>query len=249
MIIYIFLISICIGSFINVLIYRLPNKEDFFISRSYCPSCKHLLNGEDLIPILSYILLKGKCRYCGNKISIQYLFIELLSGCLGILCYYRYGFNMNWILHFLVVELCIVISFIDIKTMIIPDELNIFIFILGLIRVFYYDLSLIEYILYSIGIPIIFMILNKFYIDCIGGGDIKFMFSIGFLLGKRIYISFFIGVFSAFIYALYLLIIKKYHRKSRFAFGPFLSLGNIVAILYGNKLLRVYSSLFLKNFA
>lgn len=245
MIIYIFLISICIGSFINVLIYRLPNKEDFFISRSYCPSCKHLLNGEDLIPILSYILLKGKCRYCGNKISIQYLFIELLSGCLGILCYYRYGFNMNWILHFLVVELCIVISFIDIKTMIIPDELNIFIFILGLIRVFYYDLSLIEYILYSIGIPIIFMILNKFYIDCIGGGDIKFMFSIGFLLGKRIYISFFIGVFSAFIYALYLLIIKKYHRKSRFAFGPFLSLGNIVAILYGNKLLRVYSSLFL----
>ena len=245
MIIFIFLISICIGSFINVLIYRLPKKEDFFISRSYCPSCKHILNGKDLIPILSYIQLKGKCRYCGNKIPKQYLIIELISGILGIFCYYRYGFNMNWILHFLVVELCISISSIDIKYMIIPDELNIVIFILGFIRILYYELNLFEHILYSIGIPIIFMILNKFYIDCIGGGDIKFMFSIGFLLGKRIYISFLLGVFSASIYALYLLLIKKYHRKSRFAFGPFLSLGNIVAILYGNKLLRVYSSIFL----
>jgi leader peptidase (prepilin peptidase)/N-methyltransferase len=241
----IFLIGTFFGSFFTLAIYRIPKKEDILIKHSYCPNCNHKLGFFDLFPILSYIFLLGKCRYCGNKISIQYLFIELLSGCLGILCYYRYGFNMNWILHFLVIELCITISFIDIKTMIIPDELNIIIFILGLIRIFYYDLNLFEYILYSIGVPIIFMILNKFYIDCIGGGDIKFMFSIAFLLGKRIYISFFLGVFSASIYALYLLIIKKYHRKSRFAFGPFLSLGNIVAILYGNKLLRVYSSLIL----
>ena len=245
MIIYIFLISICIGSFINVLIYRLPNKEDFFISRSYCQSCKHILNGKDLIPIFSYIQLKGKCRYCNSKISKQYIFIEIISGLLGVLCYIRYGFNMNWIFHFLVIEICIAISLIDIKTMIIPDELNICIFILGCIRIFYYDLNLFEYILYSIWVPILFIILNKFYIDCIGGGDIKFMFSIGFLLGKRIYISFFIGVFSASIYALYLLMIKKYHRKSRFAFGPFLSLGNIIVILYGTKLLRIYSSFIL----
>ncbi len=243
--VFIFLISICIGSFINVLIYRMPKKEDFFISRSYCPHCKHVLNGMDLIPIVSYILLKGKCRYCNSPISIQYLLIEIVSGILGFFCYYRYGFNMNWVIHFLVIELCIAISMIDIKTMIIPDELNVFIFILGLIRIFYYDLNLYEYILYSVCVPLIFMIMNKFYIECIGGGDIKFIFSIGLLLGKRIFVSFYIGVFLGSIYAVYLLLIKKYHRKSKFAFGPFLCIGSVIALMDGFKILRIYSTYFL----
>ena len=231
MIIYVFLISICIGSFVNVLIYRIPKKENFVISRSYCPNCKHELNAMDLIPLVSCLLLKGKCRYCNATISIQYFIIELLSGILGVFCYIRYGLNMNWIFNFIVIELCIVISMIDMKLMIIPDELNVLIFIVGLLRIFYYNLNLFEYILYSIGVPLIFMILNKFYIECIGGGDIKFMFSIGFLLGKKIYTSFFIGVFSAAIYSLYLLIINKCNRKTRFAFGPFLSLGCISMII------------------
>ena len=239
--IYIFIISICIGSFMNVLIYRIPKKEEFFISKSYCPHCKHILSGKDLIPIFSYLSLKGKCRYCKSIISIQYPLIECISGFVGVYCYSRYGFNMNWMIHFIVIELCLVISIIDIKTMIIPDELNFVIFILSLIRIFMYDLNLFDSLIHALVVPIIFIVLNKFYIECIGGGDIKFIFSIGLLLANRVYIAFYISVFTAAIYAIYLLFIKKYHRKSKFPFGPFLAFGSVNALLFGKDILRIYN--------
>ena len=128
---FIFIFSVCIGSFLNVLIYRIPIGEEFVVKRSYCPSCRHELEFYDLVPIFSYLGLKGKCRYCQSKISMMYPFIELLTGLVGVCCYERFGFSTTMCLHFFVLALLIVISVIDIKTMEIPDGCN---FVLGNIK-------------------------------------------------------------------------------------------------------------------
>lgn len=129
------LFGMCVGSFMNVLIYRIPKGEDFVRSHSHCMSCGHRLAWYDMFPVFSYIFLRGKCRYCGAKLSIQYPLIEAANGVLWGLCFYRYGFSMMGIVTAGLLSALVVIAVIDERTMEIPFGLNVFIFILAVIKV------------------------------------------------------------------------------------------------------------------
>ena len=114
---FIFLIGICIGSFINVCIYRIPNNISVAKGRSFCPTCSHQLHALDLVPLFSYLLLGKKCRYCHTSISPRYFGVELLTGILFILVFYKYQFTLLTLLHFIFISLLIVIAYIDYDTM------------------------------------------------------------------------------------------------------------------------------------
>lgn len=242
--IYFFIVFACIGSFVNVLIYRLPKSEDIVFKRSYCPHCQHVLGVNDLIPVVSYIALRGECRYCGKKISLMYPVIELLSGCIGIICIYRYGFNIEMILNFFVIEILICLSIIDFRYEIIPDECNFIIFILAFVKIFYYDLNLYAHIVSAFSVSSFLYFMNVWINNSFGGGDIKLMFSIGLYLGLKLnLLSFVLAVLIAGSYATYLLIFKKVNRKSILAFGPFLSIGIIMSLTYGNNIVEWYKTM------
>lgn len=129
------LFGMCVGSFMNVLIYRIPKGEDFVRSHSHCMSCGHRLAWYDMFPVFSFIFLRGKCRYCQAKLSIQYPIIEAVNGALWGLCYYRYDLTVMGIVTAGLLSALVVIAVIDERTMEIPFGLNVFIFILAVIKV------------------------------------------------------------------------------------------------------------------
>ena len=121
-----FIMGITFGSFFNVCIFRIPEKKSIANPPSHCYNCNTRLKPLDLVPILSWTLLRGKCRYCGQKISSRYALVELLTGILFVLVYSVYGYNVITLYYLLLVSLLVIITFIDIDHYIIPDELIIF---------------------------------------------------------------------------------------------------------------------------
>lgn len=239
MVFYIFIICLCIGSFLNVIIYRLPRYEEFIMKRSYCPNCNHVLGCFDLIPLLSYAFLGGKCRYCQSKISIQYPLIEFIMGCLGIYCFNQFGFNLMMCFHFILFCILMVISIIDMKTMLIPDSCNFSIVVLALFRIFLFDLNLYELIFYACIIALFIWIVNRIQLS-FGGGDMKLLFSLGLYFGNQVIFVFVLSVFIGALYGVYLLISKKANRKTFFPFGPFLSFSCFICVFYGKDLIQWY---------
>ncbi len=124
--IVLFIMGASIGSFFNVCIYRIPNKESVVNPPSHCYRCNNRLKPLDLVPILSWTLLRGKCKYCGQKISPRYALVELLTGILFVLVYNVYGLKIITLYYLLLVSLLVIITFIDLDHYIIPDELVIF---------------------------------------------------------------------------------------------------------------------------
>ena len=123
--IYMFILGSCIASFINVLIYRIPRDLDFVNGRSFCPSCHNTLKPYDMIPVFSWLFLKGKCRFCKEPISPRYPLIELCGGLLAMLCFYRYGFTWMTLVSFVLAMILLTITMIDFDTMTIPNGLVI----------------------------------------------------------------------------------------------------------------------------
>lgn len=130
----IIILGIPIGSFLNVCIYRIPKHENITTTRSHCMSCGNVIKWYDLVPILSYILLRGKCRFCKAKLSIQYPIIELLNGLLYCLIVAVAGINVQSVLIMALTSTLIVIAVIDWRTYEIPFGLNVFILVLGILR-------------------------------------------------------------------------------------------------------------------
>ena len=131
---FVFVLGSCIGSFLNVLIFRIPKHEEFVYGRSHCMSCGHELNWYDMFPIFSFIFLRGKCRYCGARLSVQYPIIEALNAILWCLCVHLFGLSMIGILTAALLSALIVLSVIDERTQEIPFGINIFIAVLGAIK-------------------------------------------------------------------------------------------------------------------
>jgi leader peptidase (prepilin peptidase)/N-methyltransferase len=135
---FIFILGVCIGSFLNCVVYRIEQEKSFLVGRSFCPNCKHNLNWLDLVPIFSYLFLGGKCRYCKNKISIQYPIIEILTGILFVLIFLNSGFSfassgvwvlgfgfwdfINLVFLFYVASVLVIIFLYDLKHYLIPDN-------------------------------------------------------------------------------------------------------------------------------
>ncbi|MCF8009133.1 MAG: prepilin peptidase [Halanaerobiales bacterium] len=243
----IFITGLIIGSFLNVVIHRLPLKKSIVFPSSHCPNCEAKLKYYDLIPVLSYIFIKGKCRYCAQKISLQYPIVETLTALLFLLTFLKYGLTSEFIIFILLISILIVVSFIDIKYQIIPNEIT-FIFIpLGLIlSLLFNHISFVNSLL-GLVIPAGLLLLIAFiYKKGMGLGDVKLIGMIGVFIGWRYaLVSIFIGALFGSLYGIYMMVIGNMDRKTKIPFGPFISLGAVIMILYGNLLIGWYLGLFI----
>jgi leader peptidase (prepilin peptidase)/N-methyltransferase len=252
--IIIFLYGTVFGSFLNVLIYRLPLKENIATEHSHCMTCGKKIQWYDLVPLVSYIILGGKCRHCKAKISIQYPIIEATNGLAYVCIFLIKGFSLVTVLMCFAFSVFLVISVIDCRTMEIPFALNVSIGVLAVLRLIleyieYRDLRvLLEYIIGFFvvsGFMYICLMIGRTLkgIDAFGGGDIKLMAFAGLFIGwKSVILAFFIGcILAAVIHTIRMKVSKEGHVL---AFGPYLCAGLTIAMLYGSEIINWYVSLF-----
>lgn len=243
--IYAFVVGMCIASFVNVVIYRVPRRISVAKGRSFCPSCKHQLGVLDLIPIFSYLFLGGKCRYCDAKIPVRDTLVEILGGCLAMLCFLVFGFSWMTLLSFTFGMVLIAIAMIDLDTMTIPDELNICVLLIAIASMFITDISLVDRLIGVFIVSVPLWAINFVVADSFGGGDIKLLAACGLLLGwKYLLVGAFIAILLAGSYAIYLVLSKKVERKDHIAFGPYICFGMFVVLLYGEQILEAYLHFF-----
>ena len=240
--IIIFLYGIVIGSFLNVCIYRLPKKENIAKVRSHCMNCGYQLKWYDLVPVFSYLLLGGRCRKCKEKISIQYPVIEALNGVLYCIIFVEYGFSIETLLYALLFSALITLSVIDFRTYEIPLGINIFILALGLVRVV---TDYTNWLGYAIGLFCVSGFLYIIYVATkgrgIGGGDIKLMAACGLLIGwKLVILGFVLGCIIGSV--IHIVRMKVSGEGHVLAMGPYLAVGVMISVLYGNQLINWYLS-------
>lgn len=241
--IIIFLYGIVIGSFVNVLIYRIPKHENIAIEHSHCMSCGHKLRWYDLVPLFSYLFLRGKCRYCKAKISIQYPLIELINGVGYVVIFIFVGLNLFSILYALTFSILVAITLIDWRTYEIPFSLNVVIGVLGIVATAIDWNNWLSHIIGAVSVSgflfILYLITRG---RGIGGGDIKLMFVAGLLLGwQKIIFALFIGCIVGSIVHLILMRVKGKDRV--LAFGPYLSLGIATMMVWGDTIIKAYMRL------
>lgn len=258
----VFVFGTVIGSFLNVLIYRLPIGMDFKKGRSICTSCKHELNWKDLFPLFSWLFLRGKCRYCKAPISKRYPIVEALNGTMYVLVYlFLCGgnaieglFTLRFLGYAIVMSALIVVSWVDFEHQIIPDSMWIAIFVGGLVNlgdaVVTGDFNKYWLIEKLVGLIIVsglfFLIALVTGGRAMGGGDIKLMAACGFVLGwEAVVISLFMGAVFGVLFSIIRKIVKKGEMKGVIPFGPFLSMGVAVSAFVGEWIFNTYLNLFI----
>ena len=242
----IFMFGAVIGSFLNVCIYRIPKKESIVVVPSHCMQCGYRLKWFDLIPILSWLFLKGKCRKCKAKISVQYPLIETANGLLYVLIFYTFYCELvPSITYCLLGSALIVLSVIDFRTYEIPLGINIFIFILGLMHMYFNRSHWSTYVIGFFAVSSALLLLFLFsHGKAIGGGDIKLMAVVGLILGwKEIILAFFVACILGSI--IHFLRMKISGEGRVLAMGPYLSLGIMISALWGNQVIQCYLNLFI----
>lgn len=244
--VYVVLLGLSIGSFLNVLIYRLPKKISIAKGSSFCPNCNHKLSWLDLFPVLSFVFLFGKCKYCKDKISTRYPLIELLNAVFYYLIYLKYGLSLLSIAYAIICSCLIVLSFIDIDHKIILDRFHIIIGVLAIATVFLTpQLTITERIIgtFAISLPIFFI---AWLTGGMGMGDVKLLAVCGFLLGwKQILLTMIIASVAAALVGVFLIYINKAGKKSEIPFGPFIALAVLICILAGNEIINFYLNVFI----
>ena len=242
----IFVFGICLGSFVNVCIHRLPKNKQIINGRSFCPKCKKKINWYDNLPIISFLFLSGKCRKCKKVIPIRYLIVELITGIIFLLIYSSLD-NFSSIIFLSILSLIfITIFFIDLENFIIPDSLNFSIIGLALIKNFLpnFNTSIIHEINQSIigGIVgylsiwiIIFLYKTFKKIDGMGLGDAKLMAGIGLLFGwQSIPFVLFVSSILGLIFVIPSLLKKQKTMRTEIPFGPFIILACLIYFTYGS---------------
>jgi leader peptidase (prepilin peptidase) / N-methyltransferase len=248
--VFIFIFGLCIGSFLNVCIYRLPESKSIVHPRSMCPNCGAPIRFYDNIPILSYIALKGKCRHCSASIALRYPIVELISGVFALGVYLKYGIRFEAFIYYAFIATLLVITFIDIDHQIIPDVIT-----LPGIPIFFaasFALVQITFVESILGILVgggsLFLVAWLYHLltkkEGMGGGDIKLLAMIGSIIGwKGVFFTIFVA--SAIGTLVGILIILKTRKTMKLAvpFGPFLAIGGITYIFFGPQLINLYFNL------
>ena len=242
--IIIFLFGIVIGSFLNVCIYRLPNREDIVKTRSHCMTCGHTLKWYDMFPLFSYLFLRGRCRYCKAKLSAQYPLIEALNGILYVVIVLLHGVNADSLLLCLLASALLVLSVIDFRTYEIPLGINLFILALGAVRTALDYRSIVDHLIGLFAVSVVLAVL--YYATkgrAIGGGDVKLMAACGLFLGWKLVIFAFLAgcVLGAVIHVLRMKLSGQDHVL---AMGPYLGAGVLIAALWGEQLIDWYLGMF-----
>lgn len=238
----IFLYGIVIGSFLNVCICRMPEGESLLPS-SHCMSCGHRLYWYDMFPLFSWLLLKGRCRYCGEKISCQYPLVEAANGILYVVVFMANGMTYTSILYCLMASALIVITVIDERTYLIPPACNLFLLLLGIAVCIGDRGHITEHIvgIFSVSLPLYLLyLLSKG--RAIGGGDIKLMAAVGLILGwKNTVLAFFLACILGSV--IHLLRIKLQKAEHMLAMGPYLSAASFITALFGEQMIGWYLGL------
>lgn len=247
----IFLLGASVGSFLNVLIYRLPKREKIVFTRSICPICSHQLSFFDLIPVFSFFLLKGRCRYCRGKISFQYPLVEIITGLLFLFSFIQLSsqfsiFSLKFIILLLrdcfFIAVMIFIFIYDLKYMLIEDIVVIpaivIIFLLNLLIGRPFSLIIFGGIIGLSFFLIQYFLTNK---KGLGEGDLR----VGLLIGvmfpfSKILITLFTSYLLGGIISLFLLISGKKKFFSRIPLGPFLALGSLLTLFFGEKIISFF---------
>ncbi len=249
----VFLFGICIGSFLNVVIIRVPLGESLTKRSSHCMTCGAKIRVIDLIPVFSWLALRGKCHSCGSKISPRYPIVEALTGILFVLTFYVLDINAKAIITCVLMTVLVVIAFIDWDTKEIHlEQVALILFLAVPLAILTDDVSLLSRVVGAFVISVPFFLIGeisrsfikkKYGEDfrAIELGDTILMIAAGAYLGTQaVIVAAFIGIVSAgFIGFIY----KKVKGESKFAFGPFLSIGIAVAALWGNEIAQWYLAL------
>lgn len=249
---YIFFTAVgaVVGSFLNVLIFRIPEGQSIVLPSSHCPKCGHAIRVYDNIPIISYLILRGKCRDCREKISVQYPIVEAITALLSLLLFLKFGLSLKYVSSFIFTCALITITFIDLRHQIIPDVISLpGIPVFFFLAVFFMNLTVWESILgILIGGGCLFTIAFLYEIitkrEGMGGGDIKLLAMLGAFLGwKSLFFILFVSSLLGAVVGVSAMIIKGQDMKYAVPFGPFLSIAAVLYLFVGadvTKLLFFY---------
>jgi len=261
MIISLGLLGLIFGSFINALVWRTKTKKSIMHGRSMCVHCHHELSWADLIPVLSWLFLRGRCRYCHGPISIQYPLVELATGGLFILSYlawprelvgpYEAVYFGLWLIASI---LLVAMAVYDLKWMQLPDKFNwpfVLSGLMGVAVLSQIDISSVAD--YLIGLAAAWAFFAGLYFMSkgrwLGGGDVKFALGLGLWLGwPKVVVGLMLAFYSASAVILPLLLLGVLSRRQPVPFGPFLIIGTIFGLLYGQMLIDWYQQTFLFGF-
>ena len=247
-----FLFGLIWGSFLNVCIHRIPLKQSIVHPSSSCPNCGTPVRFYDNIPIISYVFLLGRCRHCGKRISVQYPVVELIMGLLSLGLFLKFGLSPQYFLFFLFSAALVIISFIDLHHQIIPDIISLPGIIIGLavsfvfIHIGWMD-SMIGIIAGGGSLYIVAFVFERLTgKEGMGGGDVKLLAMIGAWMGWRglLFIILLSSLTGTVIGSISLLAARK-GLKAKIPFGPFLSLGALIYLFWGQELKFWYYNLFL----
>lgn len=236
-----------VGSFLNVCIFRLPKEESIIWPGSHCPHCKNAIKFYDNIPLVSYFLLRGRCRYCKGSISLQYPLVEGITALSSLFLIIKFGPSLSYLVYFAFVSALIVITVIDLYHQIIPDVISLPGIGVGLlvsliIPQITFSNSLIGVLL---GGGSLFLVATLyqwlFKREGMGGGDVKLLAMIGAFLGwKAVILTILLSSLIGSVTGITIMVLKGKNFKYAIPFGPFLSLGAVISLFYGQNIINWY---------
>ncbi|NLE74774.1 MAG: prepilin peptidase [Actinobacteria bacterium] len=239
-----FLLGLVIGSFLNVVIHRVPLRQSLVRPGSHCPHCAHSIRWYDNIPVLSWLILRGRCRDCGAQIGIRYPLVEVLTAALFTLGALAAGWELRLLLLWGFFAVLVVVTFIDIDHMLILNRVVIPAGALGLAA----SIALVpsrwwEYLISGCGAALFLFLIALLWPGGMGLGDVKLALLLGFVLGAKVIVAMFAAFLLGGVVGISLLAGGRRSRKDKIPFGPFLALGGIIGSLVGDHILVWYVGL------
>ncbi len=238
--------ALALGSFLNVVVARLPERRSLVRPRSACQSCGAELAWYDNVPVLSYVLLRGRCRGCGAPISIRYLVVELATALLVAACFLRFGLSGRAFVGAFFVAALVALSAIDFERRILPDRIVLPATAIVLVaQVALFPDRTLEWVLSAFLASLFLFVAVVAYPRGMGMGDVKLALLLGAALGKTVAVGLMLGMLAAMVVAI--ILIARHGaaaRKMAIPFGPFLAFGSVVALFFGERILDAYWGLF-----
>ncbi len=239
------------GSFLNVVIYRLPHGLSLALPPSHCPQCETRIKLYHNIPVLSWVLLRGKCRYCGAKIPATYLLVEVLTPLAFLALYLNFGLSLHFFISCLFSSGLIALTFIDLYHQILPDKITLPGLVLGLIYAFFRDdLTLRQALVGAVvGAGILLLVYGTYYLlrrkEGLGMGDVTLMLMVGAYLGWRgAVLTLILGSFLGALVGVYIIVVRRKDMQFALPFGTFLAPAAFVGLVWGERIITWYLGMF-----
>lgn len=245
-VLYVFsaLFGLVLGSFLNVVIYRLPRHESLVKPGSHCPRCGTAIHWYQNIPVVSWLVLRGRCRSCNEPISIRYPLVEALTGITFAFSFWRFGVHWELLVAWVFLAAMIAVALIDYDHMIIPNKIVLPGAVMGLAAsIAIHPGSWWIYLVSSAGAAAFMFALVMIWPGGMGPGDIKMALFMGAVLGPGVIVALFAAFLIGAVAGVYMLVVQKRSRKTKVPFGPYLALGSALALFVGSAILHGYLSI------